>query len=37
VLSAGLGVVVLGQALTLFQIAGIAIVVLALIGTTLPR
>jgi drug/metabolite transporter (DMT)-like permease len=37
VLSAGLGVVVLGQALTLFQIAGIAIVVLALIVTTLPR
>jgi drug/metabolite transporter (DMT)-like permease len=37
VLSAGLGVVVLGQALTLFQIAGIALVVLALIGVTLLR
>ena len=37
VLSAGLGVVVLGQALTLFQIAGIALVVLALTGPTLSR
>jgi drug/metabolite transporter (DMT)-like permease len=36
VISAGLGVVVLGQALTLVQVAGIAIVVLALIGATLP-
>jgi drug/metabolite transporter (DMT)-like permease len=36
VISAGLGVVVLGQALTLVQIAGIAIVILALIGATLP-
>jgi drug/metabolite transporter (DMT)-like permease len=36
VISAGLGVVLLGQALTLVQVAGIAIVVLALIGATLP-
>ncbi len=36
VISAGLGVVLLGQALTLPQIAGIAIVVLALIAATLP-
>ena len=34
VISAGLGVVVLGQALTLIQIAGIALVILALIGAT---
>jgi drug/metabolite transporter (DMT)-like permease len=34
VISAGLGVVVLGQALTLVQIAGIALVILALIGAT---
>jgi drug/metabolite transporter (DMT)-like permease len=37
VISAGLGVVVLGQALTLLQTAGIALVILALIGTTQPR
>ena len=37
VISAGLGVVVLGQALTLVQIAGIALVILALIGATQPR
>ena len=34
VVSAGLGVVVLGQALTLIQIAGIALVIGALIGAT---
>ena len=34
VISAGLGVVVLGQALTLIQIAGIALVIVALIGAT---
>lgn len=34
VMSAGLGVVVLGQALTLVQLAGIALVILALIGAT---
>ena len=34
VISAGLGVVVLGQALTLIQIAGIALVIGALIGAT---
>ena len=37
VISAGLGVVVLGQALTLVQIAGIALVIVALIGATQPR
>ena len=37
VISAGLGVVVLGQALTLVQIAGIGLVILALIGATQPR
>jgi drug/metabolite transporter (DMT)-like permease len=37
VISAGLGVVVLGQALTLVQVAGIAIVIVALIGATLAR
>ena len=37
VISAGLGIVVLGQALTLVQIAGIALVILALIGATQPR
>ncbi len=37
VISAGLGVVVLGQALTLLQTAGIALVILALIGATQPR
>ena len=37
VISAGLGVVLLGQALTLLQIAGIAIVVLALIAATLTK
>jgi drug/metabolite transporter (DMT)-like permease len=35
VISAGLGVVVLGQALTMVQTAGIALVILALIGATL--
>jgi drug/metabolite transporter (DMT)-like permease len=34
VISAGLGVVVLGQALTMIQTAGIALVILALIGAT---
>jgi drug/metabolite transporter (DMT)-like permease len=34
VISAGLGVVVLGQALTMIQVAGIALVVVALIGAT---
>jgi drug/metabolite transporter (DMT)-like permease len=37
VISAGLGVVVLGQALTLVQMAGIALVILALIGATQKR
>jgi len=37
VISAGLGVVVLGQALTLVQIAGIGLVILALVGATQPR
>jgi drug/metabolite transporter (DMT)-like permease len=37
VISAGLGVVVLGQALTLVQIAGIALVIVALVGAALPR
>jgi drug/metabolite transporter (DMT)-like permease len=37
VISAGLGVVLLGQALTLVQIGGIALVILALIGATQPR
>jgi drug/metabolite transporter (DMT)-like permease len=37
VISAGLGVVVLGQALTVVQIAGIALVIIALIGATLSR
>ncbi len=36
-ISAGLGVAVLGQALTIFQIAGIALVILALIVATQPR
>ena len=36
-ISAALGVVVLGQALTMFQIAGIALVILALIGATRPQ
>ncbi len=36
-LSAALGVVVLGQALTMFQVAGIALVILALIGATRPQ
>ncbi len=36
VISAVLGVVVLGQALTMFQICGIALVILALIGATKP-
>jgi drug/metabolite transporter (DMT)-like permease len=37
VISAGLGVVVLGQALTVVQIAGIALVIIALIGAMLSR
>jgi drug/metabolite transporter (DMT)-like permease len=37
VISAALGVVVLGQALTLVQVAGVALVILALVGTTLWR
>ena len=37
VISAGLGVVMLGQALTLVQVAGIALVILALIGATQPK
>jgi drug/metabolite transporter (DMT)-like permease len=37
VISAALGVVVLGQALTLIQTGGIALVILALIGATQPR
>ena len=37
VIAAGLGVVVLGQSLTLVQIAGIALVILALIGATARR
>jgi drug/metabolite transporter (DMT)-like permease len=37
VISAGLGVVVLGQALTWVQAAGIALVIVALVGATLPR
>lgn len=37
VISAVLGVIVLGQALTLVQTAGIALVILTLIGTTLWR
>jgi drug/metabolite transporter (DMT)-like permease len=37
VISAGLGVVVLGQALTIVQTAGIALVILALIGATQSR
>jgi drug/metabolite transporter (DMT)-like permease len=37
VISAGLGVVVLGQALTLLQVAGIALVIVALVGATLPK
>jgi drug/metabolite transporter (DMT)-like permease len=36
-ISAALGVVVLGQALTMLQIGGIALVILALIGATRPR
>jgi drug/metabolite transporter (DMT)-like permease len=36
-ISAALGVVVLGQALTMFQIAGIALVIFALIGATRPK
>jgi len=34
VISAGLGVVVLGQALTVVQVAGIALVIVALVGAT---
>jgi drug/metabolite transporter (DMT)-like permease len=37
VISAGLGVVVLGQALTMVQTAGIALVILALIGARQSR
>ncbi len=37
VISAGLGVVVLGQALTFVQTAGIALVIAALVGATLSR
>ena len=37
VISAGLGVVVLSQALTLLQTAGIALVILALVGATQSR
>ncbi len=37
IISAGLGVVVLGQALTPVQAAGIALVIVALIGATAPR
>jgi drug/metabolite transporter (DMT)-like permease len=37
VISAGLGVVVLGQALTLTQAAGVVLVIVALIGATLPK
>ena len=36
VISAILGVVVLGQALTLVQVAGITLVIIALIGATVP-
>jgi drug/metabolite transporter (DMT)-like permease len=35
VISAGLGVVVLGQALTVVQVVGIVVVIVALIGATL--
>ena len=35
VISAGLGVVVLGQTLTMVQVAGIALVIIALVGATL--
>jgi drug/metabolite transporter (DMT)-like permease len=35
VISAGLGVVVLGQALTVIQVVGIVVVIIALIGATL--
>ena len=35
VISAGLGFVVLGQALTMVQVAGIALVIVALVGATL--
>jgi probable blue pigment (indigoidine) exporter len=37
VISAGLGVIVLGQALTLVQVAGIAMVIVALVSATLRR
>jgi drug/metabolite transporter (DMT)-like permease len=37
VISAALGVIVLGQTLTLLQVGGIALVIVALIGATLPR
>jgi drug/metabolite transporter (DMT)-like permease len=37
VISAGLGVIVLGQTLTLLQVAGIALVIVALVGATIPR
>jgi drug/metabolite transporter (DMT)-like permease len=37
VISAGLGVIVLGQTLTLLQVVGIALVIVALVGATIPR
>jgi drug/metabolite transporter (DMT)-like permease len=37
VIDAGLGVIVLGQALTLVQVVGILLVIVALIGATLPK
>jgi drug/metabolite transporter (DMT)-like permease len=37
VISAILGVVVLGQALTMIQVAGIALVVIALVSATVRR
>jgi drug/metabolite transporter (DMT)-like permease len=37
VISAGLGVIVLGETLTLLQVVGIALVIVALVGATLPR
>ncbi len=37
VITAGLSVIVLGEALTLVQVAGIALVIVALIGATVRR
>jgi drug/metabolite transporter (DMT)-like permease len=37
VISAALGVIVLGQTLTALQVVGIALVILALIGVTVPK